>query len=491
MLVEVLLFAGLLFLLWKSFKKPSGLPPGRWGVPLLGYIPFTTKSIEEQVTELHKKHGDIILWRMGTQSMVFLNSYKLVREAFSRSEISDRPDWETFKFFEDPAVGIGSSNGTLWHNNRRFALRQLRDLGMGKSKLVETVQQQTLILRETLAKTAGTPGEMPHQLHVSIINIIWQMVANRHFDAQDKRLKGFVKHMDDFVVLSNRLAFKDFMPWLQNIMPDFLFKILIKHHDMVAMKEKFFGYFHEEIQQHRATLDPDNPRDVIDGYLIEMESQKDDPESTCSDNDLAFLVFDLFFAGSETTVNTFIWMCYYLAAHPHVQRKLHAEIDEVLPDGVLASLAEKSRMPYTEAVANEVLRISTLVNFGIQHMASADTQLGGYSIPKGTIVSSNVYAVHEDDNNWNRPLDFLPERWLGEDGKFTMKKEGFLPFGVGKRVCVGESLARMELFILTTVIFQSFTVAPPPGKTINLVPDLSSFFFRKPKYNELVFTERK
>lgn len=485
------MFGGLLFLLWKSFRKPPELPPGKWGLPLVGYIPWTSKTFEDQVSDFHKQYGHIFLWRMGTQLMVFINDYKLVKETFSRVEFTNRPDWETFKFFEDPAIGIGSSSGALWHRNRRFTLRQLRDLGMGKSRLVEVVQQQTLKLRESLSINAGTPGRIPHQLFVTIINVIWQMVASRQFDAEDKKLKSFAKDMDDFVILSNRLAFKDFLPWLQTIMPEFLFKRLINYHGMVQMKERFFAYFYEEIKNHRATLDPDNPRDLIDGYLLEMETNKDDTETTYSDADLAFLVFDLFFAGSETTTNTFNWMCCFLASHPHVQRKLHAEIDEVLCNGILPTLTERPRMPYTEAVINEVLRISALVNFGVQHMANTDTQLGGYTIPKGTILSSSVTSIHYDNRYWVQPNEFRPERWLDENGKLSMKKEGFLAFGVGKRVCTGESLARMELFIITSMIFQSFSIAPPPGKSINLIPDLSGFFFRKPMYNEFVFTMRK
>ncbi|MPC71782.1 Cytochrome P450 2U1 [Portunus trituberculatus] len=125
-------------------------------------------------------------------------------------------------------------------------------------------------------------------------------------------------------------------------------------------------------------------------------------------------------------------MCCFLASHPHVQHKLHAEIDEVLCDGALPTLTEKSRMPYTEAVINEVLRISALVNFGVQHMANTDTQLGGYTIPKGTILSSSVTSIHHDNRYWNQSSEFRPERWLDENGKFSMIKEGFLPFGVGK-----------------------------------------------------------
>ncbi|XP_050695438.1 cytochrome P450 2L1-like isoform X1 [Eriocheir sinensis] len=491
MLVEALLFGALIFLLWQSLRKPPGLPPGRWGLPLVGYIPLTRKSLEDQLQDLWKQHGDIFLWRMGTQPMVFLNDYKLVKEAFSRPDFTDRPDWETVKVFEDPVGGVASSSGLLWHNNRRFSLRQLRDLGMGKSKLVEAIQHHALQFRKSIAKQAGKVAPIPYDLRVAVINVIWQMVASKQFDVEDLKGKTFVKLMDDFFIESSRLAFKDFFPWLEYVMPTFLFRILIKHADMMVIKETFFTYFYEEIEHHRATLDPDNPRDLIDGYLLEMEERKDDPETTCSDGDLAFVLFDLFLAGSDTTIHTFTWISGYLASYPNVQRKLHAEIDAVLPKGVLATLADKPKMPYLEAVVNEVMRMISLVKFGVQHAANRNTELGGYTIPKGTILNTSVFIIHSDSRYWDQPEKFMPERWLDEAGKFVSKKEGFLPFGVGKHSCIGENLSRVELFIFLTIIYQSFSVAPPPGKTIDLTPDNSSFLFHLPKFHDLVFTARQ
>uniref|UniRef100_A0A0N7ZA00 Cytochrome P450 n=1 Tax=Scylla olivacea TaxID=85551 RepID=A0A0N7ZA00_SCYOL len=115
---------------------------------------------------------------MGTQLMIFIKDYKLMKEAFSRSEFTLRPNWEVLKFIEEVPHGIVSSSGIIWHNNRRFTLRQLRDLGMGKSSLVGAVQHQGLKLRETIAEKAGTPGMIPHQLNVTVINVIWHMVAS-------------------------------------------------------------------------------------------------------------------------------------------------------------------------------------------------------------------------------------------------------------------------------------------------------------------------
>ncbi|KAG7171699.1 Cytochrome P450 2L1-like 9, partial [Homarus americanus] len=186
----------------------------------------------------------------------------------------------------------------------------------------------------------------------------------------------------------------------------------------------------KEIEEHRATLDRDCPRDLIDGYLMMMEEKAEDPDNTFSEKDLAILILDLFLAGSESSTITLTWMFYYLATYPEVQQKMQAEIDEVLPKGTLATLEDKLRMPYTEAVIHEILRKSSLAATGVQHVATRDTQLGGYFIPKGTIVMGAQETVHHDPRYWDRPDEFLPERWLDQQGKFTAKKEGFLPFGV-------------------------------------------------------------
>ncbi|XP_050695441.1 cytochrome P450 2L1-like isoform X2 [Eriocheir sinensis] len=401
MLVEALLFGALIFLLWQSLRKPPGLPPGRWGLPLVGYIPLTRKSLEDQLQDLWKQHGDIFLGRL--------------------------EQWSSLA--QQPPLLLAAASRP-WHGQVQA--------GGGDSAPCAAIQEEH-------RETSGEGGADP-------------LRPQSGRDQCDLADGG---------------------------------KILIKHADMMVIKETFFTYFYEEIEHHRATLDPDNPRDLIDGYLLEMEERKDDPETTCSDGDLAFVLFDLFLAGSDTTIHTFTWISGYLASYPNVQRKLHAEIDAVLPKGVLATLADKPKMPYLEAVVNEVMRMISLVKFGVQHAANRNTELGGYTIPKGTILNTSVFIIHSDSRYWDQPEKFMPERWLDEAGKFVSKKEGFLPFGVGKHSCIGENLSRVELFIFLTIIYQSFSVAPPPGKTIDLTPDNSSFLFHLPKFHDLVFTARQ
>ncbi|XP_042238303.1 cytochrome P450 2L1-like [Homarus americanus] len=177
MLADLLLLVGLLFLLWRFFKKPDGMPPGRWGLPLIGYIPLTRKSIHDQLFDLHKKYGGIYVWRFGTKVNVILHDYQLIKDAFTSQDFVDRPSLKFLQYGEETANGLIATNGSLWHNNRRFALRQLRDLGMGKFKLVAAMQRQGTQLVQQLKKQAGRPAPLPHALHVAVLNVIWQMVG--------------------------------------------------------------------------------------------------------------------------------------------------------------------------------------------------------------------------------------------------------------------------------------------------------------------------
>ncbi|KAG0699338.1 Cytochrome P450 2L1 [Chionoecetes opilio] len=206
--------------------------------------------------------------------------------------------------------------------------------------------------------------------------------------------------------------------------------------------------------------------------------------------DLAFLLIDLFFAGSETTTSTLTWLLYYLATHPRVQDKLQAEIDLVLPEGQQATLDDKPRLPYTEAVFHETLRKSALLPIGLQHVAEKDTTVGGHFIPKGAVLNGAIFTIHHDTRYWDNPDEFLPERWLNDEGKFVTKKEGFLAFGIGKRQCLGESLARMELLVFTTTLLQRLSFASPQGKTLNLHQDTQNPFVHLPLVQDILVSVR-
>ena len=150
----------------------------------------------------------------------------------------------------------------------------------------------------------------------------------------------------------------------------------------------------------------------------------------------------------------------------------------------------KFSTPYTEAVIQETLRFSSIVPWGLFHNTMEDVELRGYLIPKDTLVIANLHSVHHNVDIWGDPKNFRPERFLSEDGKSVKKsEEAFIPFSVGKRVCVGEALARDQLYLFLTNIFHKFSVHPDPADPKpSLEPD--GAFPLEAKPYTVVFKER-
>lgn len=135
---------------------------------------------------------------------------------------------------------------------------------------------------------------------------------------------------------------------------------------------------------------------------------------------------------------------------------MQQEIDEVVGQGRLPNLDDRIHMSYTEACLRELMRYETLVPSSIPHKAVHDVIFQGYYAPKGCFMVPSLYAMHFDENKWNDPFTFKPERFLDMKGQLSLKKDISLPFGGGKRLCAGETFARNTLFLFVAAIFQNF-----------------------------------
>ncbi|KAI8513696.1 hypothetical protein Bbelb_080200 [Branchiostoma belcheri] len=140
---------------------------------------------------------------------------------------------------------------------------------------------------------------------------------------------------------------------------------------------------------------------------------------------------------------------------------VHQEIDSVLGQSP-PSYAQRNLLPYTAATIAEVQRIKPIVPLSVPHAASRDTTLNGYNIPQEAIILVNLWSVHMDPELFPEPDSFRPERFLDQDGNFA-KHEALIPFSIGHRICLGEQLAKMELFMLFVSLMQRFTFHLPEG----------------------------
>lgn len=223
------------------------------------------------------------------------------------------------------------------------------------------------------------------------------------------------------------------------------------------------------------------------GDLLSMLllAQDEDDASTMTDEQVRDEVLTLFLAGHETTANAMVWTWYLLSQNTEKEAKLHAEIDQVL-GGRPPSIDDIPNLKYTEAVLAESMRLFPPA-WTIGRLAIEDHELGGYSIPKGSLVLASQYVIHRDPRFWNDPETFLPERWESESVKEATQKFTYFPFGAGVRRCIGEGFAWTEGILLLATLAQRWKLRLVPEQKIGLHPMITL----RPKFGMRMVCERR
>lgn len=218
----------------------------------------------------------------------------------------------------------------------------------------------------------------------------------------------------------------------------------------------------EEVRLHtKAQLENVVARDLVDAYIIQQKRHEADGKlSYFSDRQLVQIMNDIFSAGLETVTSTIEWSILFMILNPDCQKRVQEEIERVIGNERLPQLDDLSSMPYTEATIFEVLRRSSVVTLGNAHATLEDATIGGYLIPKGSQVLPNLYAMNMDAKLWQEPGKFDPTRFLVNER--ACKPDHFIPFSVGRRICLGDLLAKMQVFIFLAGLLQRFDLSVAP-----------------------------
>jgi hypothetical protein len=199
-------------------------------------------------------------------------------------------------------------------------------------------------------------------------------------------------------------------------------------------------------------------RDLVDAYIVQQKKHETDgKENYFSDQQLVQIMSDIFSAGLETVTSTIEWSILFLILNVECQAKIQNEIDRVIGRVRPPQLEDLAQMPYTEATIYEVLRRSNVVTLGNAHATLADASIGGYLIPKGTQVLPNLYGMNMNPKLWDNPEQFNPSRFITNDR--AQKPDYFIPFSVGRRMCLGDVLAKMEVFLFLVGLLQRYDLS--------------------------------
>ncbi|XP_004703511.3 cytochrome P450 2U1, partial [Echinops telfairi] len=425
--------------------RAAGLKPGALSPQVL-------------LTHLARVYGNIFSFFIGHHQVVVLSDFHTVREALvQQAEVfSDRPRLPLVSLITKEKGIVFAHYGPVWRQQRKFSHATLRHFGLGKLSLEPKIIEEFNYVKEEMQEHGGAPFNPFPIVNNAISNIICSLCLGQRFDYTNSEFKKMLHFMSRGleISLNSQVLLVNICSWLYYL-PFGPFK------ELRQIEKDITTFLKKIIKDHRESLDGEHPQDFIDMYLLHMEEEKkNNSKSSFNEDYLFYILGDLFIAGTDTTTNSLLWCLLYMALHPDVQEKVHEEIQRVIGRDRAPSLTDKVQMPYTEATIMEVQRLTVVVPLSIPHMTSEETVLQGYAIPKGTVVVPNLWAIHRDPAIWEKPEDFCPSRFLDDQGQL-IKKEIFIPFGIGKRVCMGEQLAKMELFLMFVSLMQSFTFSLP------------------------------
>ncbi|XP_058566998.1 cytochrome P450 2W1 isoform X2 [Neofelis nebulosa] len=458
LLVGLLLLLGLWGLLRAHTRTPSPAPrwpPGPRPLPLIGNPHLLGVSQQDRsLMELSERYGPVFTVHLGRQKTVVLAGYEAVREALvgTGSKLADRPPVAIFQLIQGGG-GIFFSSGARWRAARQFTVRTLHDLGVGREPMVDKILQELRCLMGQLDSYGGRPFPLA-LLGWAPSNITFTLLFGRRFDYQDPVFVSLLRLIDDVMVLLGTPSLQLF-----NMYPR-LGALLQLHRPVLRKIEEVRAILRTLLETRRPPAPGAGPVQSYMDALI-RQGQGKDPHGLFAEADMVACVLDMVMAGTETTSATLQWAALLMSRHPSVQGRVQEELDRVLGPGRPPRLEDQRSLPYTSAVLHEVQRSITLLPHVPRCMA-ADTQLGGYLLPKGTPVIPLLSSVLLDKTQWETPRQFNPGHFLDADGRFV-KRAAFLPFSAGRRVCVGESLARSELFLLFAGLLHRYRLLPPPG----------------------------
>ncbi|XP_030076018.1 cytochrome P450 2F2 [Microcaecilia unicolor] len=451
----------------KMLHKRGQLPPGPLPLPIVGNVlQVNTGNIAQSLIKISKKYGPVYTLYFGSKPNLVLCGYETVKEALinQADQFSGRGPYPVFDTYIK-GNDVAFSNGEKWKALRRFALQTMRNFGVGKRSIEERIQEENQFLMKVIRNTNKSPFEPTQIICRSVSNVICSVLFGSRFDYEDKVFQNIARSIDD----NFKLMSSSWGTWY-NIYPEIMDYLPGPHQKILANHQVLRPIFQDIIKTHQETLDPENPRDYIDVFLTKMEKEKNNPESHFFMETLIMTMHTLLYGGTDTVTTTLKYSILILMKFPEVAEKIQKEINQVIGQNRPPATEDRKKMPYTDAVIHELQRFIDVVPLSVPHLVLQDTQIMGYKIPMDTVVIPVLGSVHYDSTQYEKPNAFNPEHFLDQNGCFK-KNDALMAFSAGKRICPGEVLARMEIFLFLTTLLQNFTFQPVGSRDdINLVP---------------------
>ncbi|CAD5224525.1 unnamed protein product [Bursaphelenchus xylophilus] len=453
-----------LILFHNFYWKRRNLPPGPTPLPVLGNLLELARENrwETKFIEWNNKYGSTFTYWLGHLPFVAICDYNdMVKYFVKHADVfSDRHYTKNIvETIRGGQYGVIINNGDSWREQRRFALKVLRDFGLGKNEMEERILQELHLMIEKVNKNLDAEEiDFFNYSDIAVGSVINSILSGYRFTEGKEDEFYKMKHlttelMKGFTSARANLALNN----------PVLFRVPIvnsKANYSISVMLELFEFLDGQIQRHLAENDyteAAEPHDFIDAFLLERQRQIQSAggEGYYHLAQLRNVCMDLWLAGQETTSSTITWIIAYLIRNPDAQEKMQKELDAVVGSNRIIRNADRGDLPYTNAVIMEGQRCCNLLSQNIPRALQQDFEINGYNVKKGTIILPQISVLLQNPKIFPEPEKFNPDRFIAQNGKLKQVEE-LIPFSIGKRICLGEGMARMELFLFTANLFSQY-----------------------------------
>ncbi len=426
----------------------SSNPPGPKSKPLVGHLIEFRNNPADFLLRLAREHGDIVHFKLATRDLYLINNPDYIRDVLvtnNKNFVKSRGLEMAKQFLGE---GLLTSEGEFHRRQRRLA-----QPGFHRQRIIS--YGQVMVDYATRTRERWQEGETIDMSH-EMMRLTMAIVAKTLFDADvESEAKEIGEALGTVVQFFNRITMP--FPKLLNMLP------LPSNFRYEKARRRLDSTIFRIIDERRAS--GEDRGDLLSMLMLAEDEEGDGGQMT--NTQLRDEAMTIFLAGHETTANALTWTWYLLSEHAEVEARLHEEIDTVL-GGRLPSAEDVPRLGYTMRVFSEAMRLYPPA-WTIGRRALNDYEVGGYVLPRNSILLMSQWVMHHDERYYKDAFKFDPDRWTPEL-QASRPKFSYFPFGGGPRVCIGEQFAWMEGVLLVAALAQKWRMRLTPGHTVETQP---------------------
>ncbi|GAB4830788.1 hypothetical protein Ancab_040197 [Ancistrocladus abbreviatus] len=440
----------LLSLLKTRDSNRRKLPPGPFPLPIFGNLFQLGSKPHKSLTHLAKIHGPLMTLQLGQLTTVVISSSTVAQQvlqkndlAFSNRYIADASRALNHHEFSIALMPVSPT----WRSQRKICNLQIFSISrLNASQNLRRKKVEDLLSNIRTSCQAGVAVDIFQATLTTILNLLSTALFSLDLlDPNSEIAREFNKLALVITLEAAKTNFADFFPVLTTIDPQRIRRRLTIHF------KKLVDLFNKMIDQRLQAKNQGlaENKDVLDSLLDISQQNSGELEQSY----IPHLLTVLFLAGTDTTSSTIEWAMAELLHSPDKWLKARAELEQVIGRGNPLEEGDIARLPYLQSVIKETLRLHPPLPFLLPRKVDTDFQLCGFTVPKSAQVLINAWAIGRDPNFWENPDSFEPERFLGSEIDFKGQHFELIPFGAGRRLCVGMPLAlRMVPFILGSLL---------------------------------------